>query len=149
MARSKLSDVARQQRNAKIVAMVLAGQTYAEISKKIGLDKGSISRIVNNSDARNIIKDTQRFYIAMAPAVIDRFLTCINSDDQKIRLQAIKEWHRIVGIAPTQTPNVFLQQIYVDQRKQTIIDPGVMQALGNTVQAIESVEDGDIIDVEG
>ena len=78
---------------------------------------------------------------AAANGIGKRFIQLCFDEDKTIRLNAIKEYHKIMGIAPAHTPSVFIQNIF---KTQTDI------RFGPTIQAIinhdSALEMGDPID---
>ena len=56
--------------------------------------------------------------------------------------------YRAIGFYPAQSHGLFIQNIYNDNRNQSVIDPQVLDVIGQYIDA-EIVEDGEEVDFVG
>jgi predicted transcriptional regulator len=102
---------ARVKRDATIIAARLAGQTYAEIAKTVGISKGTISRILTDEETRDVIQTGTRLMVNLTPIVVNNYNKLIKSENEEIQLKATNKVAEIIGIAPSHTPNVLINQV--------------------------------------
>ena len=125
---------ARKQRDTTIAEMRLQGKSSREIAKEIGLDKSQVCRVLNDKEIKKILDEVHRFYGGFAEDVGREFMSlCLLSSDPAIREKAIKEYHKIMGIAPTHTQSIYIRNLYQDNRQQ-IVAPEVLSLLGKHLQ---------------
>jgi len=139
------------RRDLNIAEMYCDGQSTLDIAKSVGLSNQRISQILNTDQIKQIVDTTLRGYLAHAPVVKDKFLKHISSDDDKISLDAIKEWHKVTRLSSPHTDVHLLNQIYVDNRQTTVTpaDARVTDAFSSwyLAQGQGDTDDPNIIDV--
>ena len=116
----------RISRDLHIAELRATGKSVLEIAKETSLSHQRVSQILSDKQIKEILEEAQRYYISKAPEIKENFIKLCMDENKKISLDAIKEWHKITGIAPSQIQSQFLQQIYVDNRT---ISPETMSNL--------------------
>lgn len=104
------------KRDLTIAECYLNGESLRTIAPKVGLSYPRVSQILNSEQVKVLVQSAISGYLAEAPKIQERFLGLCFHEDPKISLDAIKEWHKVTGFAPSHTSSMVLQQIYVDQR---------------------------------
>ena len=126
------SQVALAHRDTRIAEMYLQGMSQYEIGQAIGIDRSQVSRVLSNEHAREIVQSSVRAMATHAREVGLRLIELTRDDDKQVRLKAIAEYDKVIGIAGAHASTV-IQNIYIDQRVQQL-QPQLLQALqGNMV----------------
>jgi predicted transcriptional regulator len=97
------------------VKMALQGSPQDEIAKAIGTTQASVSRMLSDSDCKAIIDKEHRRLVELAPEIQSRFIELTHSENEKIRLEAIKRAQDIMGIAPSHMQSYFLMAVFGNQ----------------------------------
>ena len=116
-----MNKAAIQERNNYIVDLAFKGYDQIKIAKEVGLQQSQVSKILRQDDTlKSVIKNATQYNIERLPdTVIEHDKLCL-SEDEKIRLQAIKLRYDITGISPSHTQNVYINNLYQDNRQQLI-----------------------------
>ena len=117
-------------RDCHIASLSLQGLSSKEIAKRpeINIADRTVRHILSDQQCRNIIDHAIRQQIAATKGINKRFIQLCYHDDPKISLDAIKQWQKNIGIAPSHTSNVFFTNIYNDNRGS--ITPDVERLFG-------------------
>lgn len=102
---------------AYIIEKKIQGASQRAIAKDLGVHQSTISRALADDQCKELLDQAQRRYVAALPQVAERFLALCLDEDKSISTANLKELHKIVGIAPSHTQSVFIQQIYNDNRQ--------------------------------
>lgn len=154
--------LARLNRNRTMAEDRLAGMTYAELGKKYGLAKSAVYYALSNEEIKNIIETGTRHAVSLVPKAISKIERLIDSEDEKVALQASKEICNISSIAPSHSQNVFIQNIHNSQDIHITAELSDMQAYlssrwakakggsctMNRTEEINSCNDSDYVDAE-
>ena len=132
----------RSERDLTIIKQRAAGHSYGRIAKELGLTKSRIHQIAQNEELQKMVEHTRATMTAMAQEIGNKHLDFIFQDKVNgmkivpgVRLEAIKEAEKIVGISPTHTHNTTINQIYQDNSQNTYIMP-VRAALADRLDMI-------------
>jgi len=121
----------------------MSGMEQNEIAQKYGLTQGRISQILAEDDSvKYLISTATRAQARMLGKVIrnyDKFLD--DTDDKQIQLKASQDVMRNVGITPSHTQSITINNIM--QTNNIMADPEIMAALKQALQP-----GGDIIELE-
>jgi hypothetical protein len=160
-------------RDKKVVEEVLKGRKKGEIAKEFGLKQ--VSTILKKDKSREIIERETRKLLDIVPDItsqlkrdiglsgkISKFLSnpeegnsgleafTDNSEMLEFQKLAYKKQQDIMkaaGIFPSNSTNIFVQQIYNDNRN-LVMSPEVFKVLGSLFNDKDDCEDGEIIDAE-
>jgi len=102
----------RRERDVTIAAERLRGKTYKELSQDFGISKTQVGRILNDAEIKEVIETTQRGMVNLVPKAIENYQTLLDSDDEKIKLTASKEILQTVGVMPSHTQSVLIQNVF-------------------------------------
>jgi len=123
---------ARKERDRTIINLRLQGKTYREIEKEVGISKCVISATLNDEKAKELIDSTYRDYAKELPIIKEEFIALCHDDDKSVRQKALSEYHKIMGILPSHTSNIFIQNLNISQNN--VISPdvlGIIQGIGS------------------
>ena len=115
-------------RNLSIVELNLLGKSQRQIGKLKGLSQQQISNILDDKELRQLTDSAITREVLGLEKCGRKLDSLIDSKDEKVSLHAIGMRQANTGISGTRTPNVKIQQIYVDNRTiapeahQTMID---------------------------
>ena len=110
----------RIRRDLTITELRSQGKSVREIGQEVGISKQRVSQILNDKEIKEILDDTQRYYVSKAPEVKKEFIRlCLGAEKESDRVKAIGDYNKIIGITPMHTQSPFIQQIYVDNRTVT------------------------------
>jgi len=117
-------------RDYHIAALSLQGMDSKQIAAQpeINISDRRVRQILTDQQCRNIIDHAIRQQIAATKGINKEFIKLCYHDDPKIKLDAIKQWQKNIGIAPSHTSNVFFTNIYNDNRGS--ITPDVERLFG-------------------
>ena len=114
--------------NVTIADLRSQGLSCREISTHLDLSYRQIARRLQDSDVKEILENTVRFYALYAEEIGDSLIGLCGSEKEEIRLKAIDQYYKVLGINTSHAP-IFIQNIYQDQRSiyysphiQNIID---------------------------
>ena len=124
--------------------MILQGLPYSEIAKALNIGKSTVTRRLSKPITRQIVQTTISALSLYAPKVARRLIEMVDDDDRNIRLKAISEYNKIMGLSHAHA-SVVIQEMYVDQRTQ-VLSPSLVGLLG-AGEAVQTDDEG-IIDVE-
>lgn len=122
---------AKQQRDAKLVAMRMDGATLSKIESKLGYSKGHLSRLLNHDkDIKALIEEASKCQAAMLPKALERHAEILTDKDAAHRdvLQAIKLTYLNTSVSPSHTQSITINNLLVQQ--QTVLDPALLQGFG-------------------
>ena len=105
------------------------GKSCKEISNEVHLEKSTIAKKLKDVDAKKILESFQKYYLTYAQDVKRGFMELVLSKDPAVRQKAISEYHSILGISPSHTPSIFINNLYQNNRQQ-IVAPEVTKLLG-------------------
>lgn len=111
---------AKIQRNATIAQDRLSGMVYSEIAKKHGIDKGTVSRVLNDAEIKDIIETGTKQMVAMVPRAIDNYRVILSDKEHSDHYKATKDCLTITGIAPSRTGNTFINNVFYQDNRQQI-----------------------------
>jgi Mor family transcriptional regulator len=111
------------ERDRTIAAERLAGKTYRELSKQFRLSKSALFRILHDDEIRDVIETGTKQMVSLVPKAISNYQALLDSDDEKIKLQASKDCLQTTGIIPSHTQstvmiNILNQHSTVAQREE-------------------------------
>jgi hypothetical protein len=113
MKRIKKSNPARSKRDQTIVGLRAQGKTTNEIAKTVGVTQGRISQILSDEDIKKELDNVHRMYASKAQEISTNFLDhCMDKEDKTLSLNAIKEYHKVMGISPSNVQTTFISNIY-------------------------------------
>ena len=113
--RKQSKHVSKRARNYSIASRAVAGLSQREIAGEFNLSQKQVSNILRDDEVKEVLDGVYREYAFHAPWIAQEFIALCNDEDKKIRLDAIKEFQKIMGISPTHTVNHFLTNIYAAQ----------------------------------
>ena len=113
-------NIKRLKRDLLISTQYAFGAPQRDLAPAHNLSQPTISHIVTNDKCRDIIDNAIKLQIIATEAINRRFIGLCLHKDPKISLDAIKQWQRNVGIAPSYSGNLFLTNIYNDSRSVNI-----------------------------
>jgi hypothetical protein len=172
----KMIQEMKNVRDERIALELAGGRSTNEIAEQFDLTPSSVSRIAKKDRSREIIEQETKKLLGIVPSITDqlqsdiqlsqklsRFLANPASEpsvatntpftDTKEILEFQKQVYKkqqdvmkAVGIFPTNSTNIFIQQIYNDNRKQ-VLSAEVFQALGG-IFAGQLGEDEDVEEAE-
>ena len=131
--------VEKMSRSVTIAHMAMEGVKSSKIAKDLGISKRTVYRDLETKQAKEILQQAQQIAILSAIPIQERFIKLTESDDESIRLAAIKQWHKIMGYSPSAINNVYINKIVQDNRQQ-IIHPEVAKALSGHQESIIDAE---------
>ena len=105
----------RLTRDITIAQQRSAGQTPEQIAKNVGLSKRSVYRVLEQDGSKKILDKVYQRYILAAPGIAKRFIKLCYSDDEAIASRNISKFHDMIGMMPSHTQSVFIQQIFNTQ----------------------------------
>lgn len=164
-------------RNDHIAKELASGKQVSEIAAEHSLTPAAISSIAKKKRSREIIEQETKKLLSIVPDITEqlvkdvqlsgkltRYLADPSSEPdvatsafgdteeilkfQNLAYKKQQDVMKAVGIFPTNSTNIFIQQIYNDNRKQ-VLSAEVFQALGGifsqTDNEAEDIEDAEII----
>lgn len=103
----------RKKRDQEIIGLRAQGSTTRDIASKMDISQGRVSQILNDKEIKAELDGVHRMYASRAKEIGVTFLDlCGDKEDKAISLNAIKEYHKIMGISPTNQQNTFIANIY-------------------------------------
>lgn len=138
---------ARAKRDLTIANMRLEGSTYAEIAKETGVTKATVCNVLKTDHIKEIIEQGTKDLLEAVPNAVQNIVDFSKGDDKHYKYKASKDILEITGIQPSRTQNHFIQQIYIDQR-QNSIDPNLLQILGGHFNDNQEVEEAEVVTIE-
>ena len=154
----QLTDVDRQN----IIEGLSIGYPANKVAEMAGVSESSVVR--TKAKSRGIIAKAQQRLVEAVPDLVEAELNIIkqvkaitDQPDSTLQLterqeliaklypQTAKRVGQAVGILPTPTPSIFVQNLHIDARRQ-VISPSVMALLAQAGQA--QGEDEDVLDID-
>lgn len=118
----------RVHRNLKIARMLMDGMSIAEVGDIMNLSRATVYRAMRTDEGvRHLVDTTARAMASMLPRVKQNYETLLESEDEKIKLEASRDVLKNVGIAPTSTPNTIITNI--TQNNTVVADSRAMNIL--------------------
>jgi len=127
----------KKKRNATIAALRSTGKSLLEIAREIKVSKATVWRALQDSEVKEILEETTKYYATFAPLVREGFIDLLASDVPEVRQKAISEYHKVMGLSGSQV-SIAVQNLYATQNN--VVLPDHLQRL--LAQGI-----GDVIDV--
>ena len=103
------------------------GKTWRDIVAETGIPLRTVARRLQDSQAKEMLDQATRHHILTLPVALARHDELMASEDEGIALKAIESKYKIIGIAPTHTQSVFIQNLYV--AKNILLQPQILSAL--------------------
>lgn len=135
---------AKKIRNVTIAGQIATGQSVTDVAAEHNISKVQTYRILQDDQCKDILDHVMRVNIAHAKGINKKFLQHCYSEDDKLSLDAIKQYQKNVGIAPSHATSLFIQNIYNDNR--TLIPEDVGKLFG--LLSGQAAGDEDVIDGE-
>ena len=130
--------------------MCLQGLDQHTIAKKVGLTQQRVSQILNNEpEIKKVLEDGQKAQVLLIPLAVQKHTELLDSEDEKIALEAAKLIYKNTGITPSHAQSVYIQNLTVSQ--QNIISPDILALLDRINETKDSQEitvSSDITDIE-
>jgi len=117
-------------------ALHIEGKSQREIAKELGVSQSTVCRMLSDSKAKAIIDRVHNRYISAAKGISKQFIKLCYSDSASIRVKAIAEYHRIIGITPSNKPSIFIDKLY-NQTNNTVISQDVLELLKSKPKTID------------
>jgi len=111
--------IAKKKRQAQIVPLRLQGKSLYQIAQEIGSTKATVWKDLQDKDVKEKIDNAIKYYSMFAPVVQEGFAELLVDPEKDIRLKAIQEYHKVMGITGSQT-SVFIQNILNIQGNVTL-----------------------------
>jgi len=136
-------------RNHHIANLALQGMKSEDIAKQpeINIKGSQVRKVLRDDQCKTIIDNAIRQQIAATKGINREFIKLCFHTDPKIKLDAIKQHQKNIGITPTHTVNQFFQAIYQDNRQLITQDVEALFGLLSG-QAAGAADAEDIIDAE-
>ena len=149
----------------KIAYNIATGHTIPEAAELSGVSQASVSRVKSDPEVKAKI---ERISAEYAGEILDKIVetdkTIINTANKFVKAASPQEYqdasvlmglnHKLskgikvqLGIAPSPTPSIFVQSLYMDNRGTTLA-PGVLPLVSRVLAIPEDTEDQPIIDGE-
>ena len=153
-----------------------AGKSNREIANTIGRSPASISRLINRADSKEIIERATSKLLEKVPQIIEiihRDLDTANhlskvlageiQSEEKTILEkdinallkfrdqtnkTVSEILKAMGIYASHTPGMVVQQIYQDNRTQSL-SPEILRIIGGFVGNLTNLSRDEVIETEG
>ena len=135
---------AKITRNHHIAELSLQGLTSEQIAERPEINiRGSLVRkVLRDDQCQEILDHVMRVNIAHAKGINKKFLRHCYSDDAKISLDAIKQYQKNIGITPSHTQSIHIQNIF----NQVNIGPLTPAAL-DYMEYLKDRDNDDVVDV--
>ena len=146
----------------RAVHLVAAGAPQEEVAAAVGVSQSTISRLIKQPEIRKqILEETNRL-LAILPDITSQLIRDIKHSDeiskvlagevlpedykglplaqpilvslQTLNYKKMSDILRTLGIYPSQTPSVFIQQVF-NQNQTNVILPQVLGAIGRYVES--------------
>jgi len=101
----------KESRNVSIGIDRSLGATYKELAEKHDLSTKHISRILNDSEIRDIVETGTRHMVSYLPIALSRFYDVLQDPENSDHYKAIKDNLQAAGILPSHTSNVTINNI--------------------------------------
>ena len=141
----------KESRNVAIGTDRALGATYNELAEKYNLSSKHISRILNDSEVKDIVETCSRLNAAYTPLALSRFYDILDDPKHSDHYKAIKDNLQSTGILPSHTQSQTIINI-INQNNTIVEDPRLLAMMKRYSQeAVTDVDlglDEDIIDVE-
>jgi hypothetical protein len=172
-------------RNQQIAKEHVEGKSVKQLGEEFALSPQSVSKVLKKPKSREIIESETKKLLGLVPEITEQLAadlklgtrltnmmvrpesepelladSCFRDtkdvmDFLKLNYKKQQDIMKAMGIFPSNSTNVFIQQIYNDNRKQ-VLSPEVFKALGGIFSSPEDqtedetnqVEDAEIIDVQ-
>jgi predicted XRE-type DNA-binding protein len=109
----KKKSIKTKKKESKVLEMHIEGKSQTAIAKAVGVTQGRVSQILSDDDIKAELDSVHRMYASKAQEIGKGFLElCGDTEDKSIMLNAIKEYHKIMGISPSNQSNTFIANIY-------------------------------------
>lgn len=102
----------RIRRDLQIAEQRANGMITTDIAASHGISHQRVSQILSDDKIKAILDKTHRRYAAAATGIGKEFIKLCLDDDKDIKSRNIREYHKIMGIAPNHSASVFIQNIY-------------------------------------
>lgn len=155
MADKNLPDItnpSKMSRNVDIAIQSATGTDTKTLAKSHHITQRQVQRILKDDQCKAILDHTMRVNISHAKGINKQFLTMCYPDkdgkvDRKIQLDAIKQYHKITGIAPSHATSLFIQNIYQDNRQLITSDVESLFGMlsGQAAGGGEDITDAEIV----
>jgi len=116
----------KKERNVEIACLRSTGKSLLEIAKEINVSKATVSRALKDSEVKEILEETTKYYATFAPMVREGFIELLASEVPEIRQKAIAEYHKVMGMSGSQI-SIFIQNMYAQQNN--VVLPQHLQEL--------------------
>jgi hypothetical protein len=171
-------------RNEQLTLDHVRGKTVQELAEEYAIEPQSVRNVLKKPRSREIIEQETKKLLGLVPEITQQLAADLKlgtrltnmmvkpesepelltqsmfaetkdvMDFLKLNYKKQQDIMKAMGIFPSNSTNVFIQQIYNDNRKQ-VLSPEVFKALGGIFSSPEdqtedelNVEDAQIIDVQ-
>ena len=153
-----------------------AGKSNREIANTIGRSPASISRLINRADSKDIIEREASRILEKLPQIIEMIFRDLDTSNHLSKVLAgeiqvseekilekditallkfrdqtnktISEILKAMGIYASHAPGMVVQQIYQDNRTQSL-SPDILRSIGGFLGNPADVLEGEVIETEG
>lgn len=103
------------------------------------ISDSQVRRILSDKQCQDIFDHVTRVNIAHAKGINKQFIKLCYDDDKKIRLDAIKQYQKNIGISPSHAPSQFIFNI-LNQGGSIQFGPAVAAVLDSVID-VEPLEE--------
>jgi len=145
------------KRNETIAQDRVQGMVYSEIAKKHGISKPTVSRVLNDSEIKDVVEQGTRQLVSMVPLAIDNYQTFLSDKKHADHYKASKDTLQTTGILASHTQSQTIVNIF-NQTNNIISDNKVLETIGRYMDdndvgldlgLIDPDSSEDIINIEG
>ncbi len=121
-----------KKENEQILIMRCAGKTMEEIEAATGVAKSTITlRLRENDSMRRLLNSFQERMVQISPEVANEFEALLLHSDDSTKLGAIKEYLKLLRLAPVANPDggssTVINGLYI--QNNTVISPETLDIL--------------------
>ena len=108
------------KRNLSIAKMRAEGKSQKDIAKVMGISQPAVSYALQDPEIKELLTNVNKYLTSYATAIEPELIRLCFDEDKSIRLRAIGDYNKIIGITPSHTPSIFINNLYQDNRQQII-----------------------------
>ena len=144
-------DHAKMAQSATIARVISQGKSVQAAAKEAGVSRRTAYRRLTDDYCQSLIENSLKTQIAAIPGTTKKLIKhAMQSDNDKLSLDAIKTIHENVGIRPSRTTNQFIVNMSTQGGNISMLDPRIMGVIGSALGGLldSDVEEAEVVDNE-
>ena len=136
----------RVNRDRHIAEQAAIGKSQNEIASITNVSQSTVSKVLSDTKAKEIIDRTQRKIVQLAPLAAKNMIAFLtDKEDKTIRYKATSDVMKIIGVLPSHATSIFINNLMI-QNNSGLQDAAFRQVAGAFLGLDDDVQDAELIE---